>query len=291
MNPPDLRALVDVEMPDIRQRYGPKDCILYALGLGFGNQPDDASSLRYVYEQDLIALPTQLAVLASSSDWMRDPRTGIRWEHLVALSHDLSLPKPLATSGHVRARTAVEAVYDRGPGRGAIIAWRRVVTDDDTGEEIGIVRGQALARANGGFGGEPAPRRPHPGFPARAPDHVAAWPTQPNQALLYRLCGDTNPLHADPDVARAAGLDAPILHGLCNLGIAASAAGPLAPGGLTALGEIGARYAGVFYPGDTLRTEAWREAGVILFRSTSVRTGQCIIDDGAARLADGLATC
>ncbi|CAG9167435.1 MaoC/PaaZ C-terminal domain-containing protein [Cupriavidus pampae] len=286
MSQPDLRRLVDFEIPEQRQAYGPKDCILYALGLGFGYEATSACDLSYVYERDLIAIPTQLAVLAASSDWMRDPRTGIRWEHLVALSHDIHLAKPLASSGTVRARTRVEAVFDRGPERGAIIHWRRVVVDAHSGQEIGSVNGQALARANGGFGGDAPIRRRHAGFPSRPADHVTASTTHANQALLYRLSGDLNPLHADPEIARAAGLRTPILHGLCNLGIAATATGKNWRGGLPQLRSIGARYADVFYPGDTLRTEVWHEDGAALFRCSSVRTGQVVIDDGIGRFFD-----
>ncbi|TWG85619.1 Acyl dehydratase [Cupriavidus gilardii J11] len=283
MSAPDLRRLVDFQIPDQRQNYGARECILYALGLGLGDQPDSRSDLRYVYEKDLVPVPTQLAVLAASSDWMRDPRTGIRWEQLVALSHDLSLARPLPPSGGVRAKTWVEAVYDRGEGRGAIIHWTRVVSDEDSGDEIGTIRAQALALGNGGFGGEPPVRRPHPGLPRRQADFVAESNTHRNQALLYRLSGDMNPLHADPDIAREAGLDAPILHGLCGLGIAAVATGRTWSGGMSALQSIGGRYADVFYPGDTLRTEVWHEKGEALFRCSSLRTGRVVIDDGIAR--------
>lgn len=282
---PDIRRLVDLEIPERRQEYGTKDCILYALGLGLGNQETDAD-LGHIYERDLVPVPTQLAVLAASSDWMRDPRTSIHWEQLVAISHDMVLSRPLAPSGIVRARTTVDAVYDRGPGRGAVIHWRRVVLDEESGEEVGTIRAQALARADGGFGGEKPVRRCHPGFPRRAADYVTEWKTHLNQALLYRLSGDLNPLHADPDVAREVGFERPILHGLCNLGIAALATGRSWPGGLPVLRSIGARYANVLYPGDTLKTEVWHESDVALFRCTSLRTRNIVIDDGIATFFD-----
>jgi acyl dehydratase len=282
-----IRDLVNVHIPDQRQEYGPRDCILYALGLGLGHgQRHEAighAYLEHVYEKNLVPIPTQLAVMAASSDWMRDPQSGIRWEQLVALSHEISLSGPLSSSGRVRSKTVVDGVYDRGPGRGAVIHWSRVVEDEDTGEEIGTVRAQALARGDGGFGGEPPARRHHPGFPLRQADYIAESTTEANQALLYRLSGDLNPLHADPDVARKAGLDAPILHGLCALGMAAVATGRTWTGGLTTLRSIGARYADVFYPGDTLQTEIWHEEGGALFRCRSARAGGIVIDDGIVR--------
>ncbi|SOZ18272.1 putative (R)-specific enoyl-CoA hydratase [Cupriavidus taiwanensis] len=281
MTAPDLHKLVDREIADIRHVYGAKDCILYALGLGLGSQAS-GPDLRYVYEENLRAVPTLLAVLASSSDWMRDSGTGIRWEKLVALSHDICLSAPLPTSGSVLGRTTVDSVHDRGAERGAIINWRRAVIDEVSGKELGTITAQALARANGGFGGEPPVRRSHPGFPPRDADYLIEWTTQPDQALLYRLSGDFNPLHADPEVAVEAGLERPILHGLCNLGIAAIAAGRDWPGGLPLLRSIGARYTDVFYPGDTLKTEVWHENGVAVFRCTSGRTRRTVLDDGVA---------
>lgn len=281
MTAPDLRKLVDVEIPGIRHAYSTKDCILYALGLGMGSQAS-GPDLRYVYEENLQAVPTLLAVLASSSDWMRDPETGIRWEQLVALSHDICLSAPLSTTGSVTGRTTVESVHDRGAERGAIINWRRTVIDEVSGKVLGTLTAQALARGNGGFGGEPPIRRTHPGFPRRNADYLIEWTTRPDQALLYRLSGDFNPLHANPEVAVEAGLDRPILHGLCNLGIASIAAAQDWPGGLPLLRSIGARYTDVFYPGDTLKTEVWHENDLAVFRCTSGQTRRTVLDDGVA---------
>ncbi|WP_156545836.1 MaoC/PaaZ C-terminal domain-containing protein [Cupriavidus sp. D384] len=286
MSAPSIHHLVGFEIPDQYQDYDERDSILYALGLGMGQLVGDSSELRYVYEKNLTAIPTQLAVLAGSSDWMRDTRTGICWEQLVALSHDLRLSRPLSASGKVYSKTVVENVYDRGIGRGAIIKWKRVVYDATNGEEIGTIDGQALARGDGGFGGEPPIRREFPGIPQRQPDYISEHRTLPGQALIYRLSGDWNPLHADPEVAREAGLEAPILHGLCNLGIAAVAIGRTLVGGVGSLMAIGGRYSSIFFPGDSLRTEIWHEDSAVLFRCISCRTKHVVIEDGLASIAN-----
>lgn len=217
---------------------------------------------------------------------MREPESGIHWEKLVALSHEVEILRPLPPCGTVTSSMRVTDVFDRGAGKGAIIRWERERFDPNSGDPLSRITGRALARADGGFGGTDPPRPQHPGFPSSAPDFVSEWKTSPAQALVYRLSGDMNPLHADPIVAQIAGLDRPVLHGLCNLGIATLAVirfcGNYDPMSLT---KIGARYSNVFYPGDTLRTEIWRAGNIAVFRCKSLATGSIVLDDGVASLA------
>ncbi|UUX97103.1 MaoC family dehydratase [Aquabacterium sp. J223] len=278
---PHIRDLPQREFPAIEQRYDERDTLLYGLGLGLGQDPTDPGQLRHVYEEGLAALPTQAAVLASPGFWMQEPDTGIQWQHLVAAGHEVELTAPLPVRGHVVSRARVTQVFDRGAGKGALILWERALTEVPGGRVLAHIRCSAIARADGGFGGPTAPRPAGPAMPERPADHRLDWQTLPGQALLYRLTGDMNPLHASPAVARSAGFERPILHGLCTLGIAAYLLGRHCAGP-QGLQRIGARYTGVVYPGDLLRTEVWKDGDALAFRVVCVDRDKVVLDGGTA---------
>ncbi len=267
------------------QSYAVRDTRLYALGLGLGQDPQDAWQLAYLDPSEPVVVPTQAAVLAGASDWMRDPRHGIDWRRLVALSHRLEWLAPLPASGTVRSRVEIGEVFDRGADRGAILHWRRHLFDQD-GRPLAVLHARALARGNGGFGGPASPREALP-TPPGPPAVVWRWPTHPAQAQWYALSGDDNPLHRDPAVARAAGFVRPVLHGLCSLGICCLAllrASESQP--RTRWRSLSGRYAGVAYPGETLQVELWPDAGArFRFRCRVVERDTVVIDDGEAILA------
>jgi acyl dehydratase len=172
----------------------------------------------------------------------------------------------------------IEEIYDKGADKGAVLLWSREISDAATGEPIATVRGSSFLRADGGFGGTAtgAPA-PHP-IPDRAPDRVVTLRTRPEQALIYRLSGDYNPLHADPEVAQAAGFERPILHGLCSYAIACRAivTGPC-DGDASRLRALDVRFSAPVYPGETLAVEIW-DAGA--FRVTVVERGVVAINNG-----------
>ena len=254
--PIDYDKLLALEIPEALQAYTERDAILYALGIGLGRDPLDADELPFVYEKSLKVLPTFAAVLGWPGFWVRDLDTGIDWIKVVAGEQALVLHRPLASRGTVVGRTRVTEIIDKGAGKGALVYSQRALLDRDSGERIATVTQTTFCRGDGGFGGpaREAPT-PHP-VPARTPDLVCDRPTRPEAALIYRLSGDPNPLHAEPAVAQAAGFPRPILHGLASFGIACH--GILKclcdhdPGRLKA---ISARYSAPVFPGETIRTE------------------------------------
>jgi acyl dehydratase len=283
---PSLAPLAGKTFAPERQHYGVRDTQLYALGLGIGHDPCDAFQLAYLRADSPEVVPTQAAVLAASSAWMRDPANGIDWARLVALSHRIELDRELPPQGSVESRLQVTEVQDRGAGRGAIICWTRELFGED-GRRLAQVRGRALARGNGGFGGA-APARESIASPEGEPESSVTWPTHPAQALLYALSGDRNPLHLEPEVARAAGFPQPILHGLCSLGICTVvvARAMAQQQDSRRISAISGRYAGVAYPGESLRVDLWKpRQDEWRFRCTAVERQAPVIEDGVASFA------
>src|ERR1700692_194710 len=212
--------LLALNIPEVTQTYTERDAILYALGVGLGHDPLNAAELPFVYEKNFKLLPTFAAVLGWPGFWVRDLDTGIDWVKVVAGEQGLVLHRPLAARGSVIGRTRVTEIIDKGAGRGAHVYSARDLIDGVSGEKIATVTQTTVCRGEGGFGGpERAAPAVHP-IPQRAPDLVCDRGTRPEAALIYRLSGDPNPLHADPAVAQAAGFPRPILHGLASLGIA-----------------------------------------------------------------------
>ncbi len=197
--------------------------MLYALGVGLGHDPMNEDELPFVYEKNLKVLPTMGTVLGRPGFWARERDTGIDWLKIVNGEQSITLHRPLAGQGTVLGRMRILEVIDKGPGKGALVLTERKISDKATGEAIATVTQTTFCRADGGFGGpERRAPEPHP-IPERAPDEVAELGIRPEAALIYRLSGDYNPLHADPAAAKLAGFPRPITHGLS---ISASPATP-----------------------------------------------------------------
>jgi acyl dehydratase len=277
--------LLALKIPDVEHTYTDKDAILYALGLGFGQDPMDEHQLAFVYEKNLKALPSFALVLGYSPYWLRNPDSGVNWTKVVHGEQGLVLHKPVAPSGTVIGRTRVVDVIDKGEGKGALVLSERKVIDKASGDLIATLTQTTFCRGDGGFGGPPreAPA-PHP-LPTRAPDIVCDLPTRPEMALVYRLSGDINPLHAEPEFAKAAGFPKPILHGLATFGVAGHAILKSVcgydPARLTAMKG---RFSAPVYPGETVRTEIWRDNGVVSFRSTAIERNVVAINNGRAEV-------
>ncbi len=277
--------LMSLEIPPAEQAYGPQDCMLYALGVGLGHDPMNEDELPFVYEKNLKVLPTMAAVLGYVGFWARDRDTGIDWVKLVNGEQGVTLHRPLAGQGTVIGRQRIVEVIDKGAGKGALVLSERDVTDKTSGELIATVTQTSFCRADGGFGGPPreAPV-PHP-MPTRAPDAVCDLTTRPEAALIYRLTGDRNPLHAEPAVAKQAGFPRPIMHGLGNFGIAGHAVLKTMcgyePGRLASLA---CRFSAPVFPGETIRTEMWRDGAVVSFRSRVVERDAIAINNGRAEV-------
>lgn len=267
------------------QQVTTRDAILYALSVGYGQDPIDARQLRFVFERGLVCAPTLPLVLGYPGFWMQDPASGIDWVRALHAGQGLRLVAPVRLGSQVIGRTRVKAVIDKGPHRGALVVQERELMDAASGGLLAVIEQATLCRGDGGFGGGDAATPP----PARMPHHVADYvvdlPTLPQSALLYRLCADPNPLHADPEVARAAGFQRPILHGLCTFGVAAHALLRTACDyDLSRLGELSARFSTAVYPGETLRTELWRCGNELEFRTRVLERDTIVLDHGRARI-------
>ena len=269
--------------------YGDKDVMLYALGIGLGADPLDEKALAFVYEKGLKAVPTAATVLASGASVGAGGRvdtapghrvSDINYLMVVHGEQKVELPRPLAAGGAFTATSRTIGAYDKGAQKGAVVIQETVWTND-AGEAVATLTGSMFARGDGGFGGpsEGAPA-PH-ATPNRAPDLSLDFATRPGQALLYRLNGDRNPLHADPEIARLAGFERPILHGLCTYGITCRAI--LA--GITDFDpepilSHQARFSAPVFPGDTLTVDLWRDGGEIAFEARVKARAVTVIKNG-----------
>ena len=284
----DYDTLLNWSFPDIEQTYTERDSILYALGVGLGNDPLDAGQLRYVFEEpELIALPTMAAVLGTPGFWLRETSTGVTWETLLHGEQGIELHRPLPPAATVVAETRVTDILDKGEGRGALIYTERHIRNRDSGEALATLTSTTVARSDGGFGGPSVTQpRPHP-LPDRPADRVCDLTSVPQAALIYRLSGDPNPLHASPEVARRAGFDAPILHGLCTLGIAGHAVlKSCLDYEAQRFHSMQLRFSAPVYPGETIRTEMWLEGNNISFRSISVERNIVVLNNGCVGTRD-----
>ncbi|ODV09696.1 MAG: 3-alpha,7-alpha,12-alpha-trihydroxy-5-beta-cholest-24-enoyl-CoA hydratase [Rubrivivax sp. SCN 70-15] len=270
---------------DVRHRYTKRDTMLYALGLGLGADPMDEAELRFVYEKDLVALPTLPVVLGYPGMWIRDPATGVDAVRLVHGEQSLVIHRHPAPEGEVIGRTKVTGIADKGAGKGALIYTERRVLDAASGELLATLGSTTFCRADGGFGGPSGPVKPVHELPTRAHDRHLDRKTPPGLALIYRLSGDYNPLHAEPALARSAGFERPILHGLASYGIAAFAVVQAAAGGdATRIASFETRFSSPVYPGETIRTELWIDGATVSFRARVVERDVIVLNNGRASL-------
>jgi acyl dehydratase len=277
--------------PDIVHHYTARDTMLYALGLGFGQDPMDRGALRFVYEKELQAVPTMATTIGSPGIWWRDPRTGADAVKLVHGEQDIRMLKPLASCGTLIARNRVLSLTDKGAGKGAIAVLLRTLVDAATDETVAESRNVTFLRGDGGFSAasgvsDPGPQA-LPATPERAPDLEVSYATRPETALLYRLSGDVNPLHADPDIAVQAGFDRPILHGLCTYGMGARAVIEQVLGHDAArLKRLAVRFTSPVWPGEAVRYELWRDGDTVLrLRATVDARKTVVLNNGVVEIA------
>jgi acyl dehydratase len=274
---------------EVEQTYTVRDSIIYALGLGFGADPLDEGQLNFTFEErDFKAVPTMAAVLCTPGFWVRDPGSGVDWKKVLHGEQAIELHRPLPPKATIKARSRITDIIDKGKGKGALFFAERTLVDGATDEPLATLKSTTFARGDGGFGG---PSRPQPEphvLPHREPDEVCDLPTLPQAALIYRLSGDPNPLHADPQVAAAAGFDRPILHGLCTLGIAGHAILKTYCDYDTArFKSLKLRFSSPVFPGETIRTEMWRDGKHVSFRAKVVERDVVVLNNGLSVVSDG----
>jgi acyl dehydratase len=296
--PIDPEAALGAIIPPFTSSWDADDVILYHLGIGAGlDKPTDAAELAYTYEQRLAVLPSfgvvpafPGLVLAATG---QVPGLAVNPVMILHGEQDLEIHRPIPTSATVEHRPRVASVYDKV--KAALITIEVESGEVESGEvesgevESGEVdsplftnRFTIFARGEGGFGGHADPPAPGNEPPDRAPDAVAESPTMSHQALLYRLSGDKNPLHADPDFAKLGGFDTPILHGLCTYGIACKAVvDTLLDGDVAAVARYRVRFTGVVFPGETVVTSMWREGERIVVSATTKERGKPVLSNAA----------
>jgi acyl dehydratase len=258
--PIDPAVAVGAELDPIEFSWTATDVQLYHLGLGAGADPMNPRELSYLVDHTPQVLPTFGCVAATFHDveppsvsW---PGVDIELSKILHASEQVIVPAALPPSGSARSTSRVVEVWDKG--KAAVVVTETSVTDLD-GNPLWTQRRSIFARGEGGFGGERGPSTSTEA-PDRAPDYEVPLPILPQQALLYRLCGDRNPLHSDPEFAAAAGFPRPILHGLCTFGVTCKAiVDACLDSDVSRVGSYGARFAGVVYPGEVLLARIWRE--------------------------------
>ena len=283
----NYERLTHWDIPEVRQRLTKRDTILYALGVGLGADPCDEHQLRFVYEEKLQALPTMAIILGYPGPWHAQGDTGITRSHVVHGEQGFRIARPLPVEGEVTGKTRVTGVVDKGKDKGALVMTENTVRDA-AGGMICTLTSTTFCRADGGFGGPDGPlNTPHP-VPDAAPQHVCDLPVLPQAALIYRLSGDYNPLHADPAYAQKAGFKMPILHGRCTFSIAGHAIlKTLCDYNPARFVAMEGRFSSPVYPGETIRTEMWRDGNVVTFRSTVPARGVTVLNNGRAEIRNG----
>jgi acyl dehydratase len=282
----NLEQLRNWKFPELRAVYAKRDTMLYALGVAACQDFLNADDLTFVYEGALQALPSMSSVLAHPGFWIKAPELGINIVKLVHAEQHFHLSIPLPAEGEVIGSYRVTGVVDKGEKSGALVYFEKTLHQTD-GTLLGTVESTYFLRGDGGCGSFGQAGRELPSLPTDAASGSIDMPTLPIAALIYRLSGDYNPLHADPAFARKAGFDKPILQGLCTYGIACQslirAAGNFDASRLV---SMGVRFTKPVYPGETIRTEYWSHAdGTVQFRSLSIERNEVVLDRGVARFA------
>lgn len=283
--PIDPQHLLNFDIPEIRQDYGPRDCAFYALSIGLGQDPMDREQLHFAGGlPEITPFPTMPLVLGHPGFWLADPRTGVDAVKVVHGEQGITIHAPLPPSGSVTGKTRVTGLIDKGEGRGALMYSEKELRDAATGKLLATTTSTTFLRGDGGFGGPNSPAKPTYHLPETAPDIVIDSPTRPEQALWYRWNGDDNRLHLDPDIAARAGFGRPILHGLCSLGVAAKALlQGLCCNDPARFRGLDARFTAMVTPGETLRTEIWKDGSfrtrVVERDVIAIGNGRCAFDN------------
>ena len=287
--PFDYDALLNYAIPVVEDELTADRAIVYALGVGIGTDPVDTRQLAYVYElfeSGFKVAPMMANVIGYPGFWMKREDTGVDWPRVLHGEQRFEILEPFQVGRRYRGESRVSAIYDKGPDKGAIVITERAIVDAETGQRVCVINQSSFCRGDGGCGG-PGGSAPRPeALPTREPDAICDLSVLPQAALLYRLSGDRNPLHADPAVARSAGFDQPILHGLCTLGHAGHAIMKTAcdyDG--DRMRSMGLRFTAPVYPGETLRTEMWMEAETVAFQSRALERDVVVLGNGRVVLS------
>ncbi|MCK0176802.1 MaoC/PaaZ C-terminal domain-containing protein [Mycolicibacterium sp. F2034L] len=284
--PINLDEALGAELPPVEFSWTSSDVQLYHLGLGAGVDPMDQRELRYLVDNTPQVLPTFANVAQSfhmtEPPSVQFPGIDIELSKVLHASEAVTVPGPIPPSGTGVAVTRFTDIWDKGK---AAVIWSETSVTTPDGAPLWTQKRSIFARGEGNFGGERGPSTSvEP--PERTPDAQVDLPILPQQALLYRLCGDRNPLHSDPEFAAAAGFPRPILHGLCTYGIACKAiVDQFLDGDVSRVASYGARFAGVVFPGETLRANVWQDGDRFVATITAPSRDDAIALSGVELIA------
>ncbi|MBN9532905.1 MAG: MaoC family dehydratase N-terminal domain-containing protein [Alphaproteobacteria bacterium] len=280
----NYEELMQAKSTGVEASWGDRETMLYALGIGFMRDPMDTRELQFAYENDLKAVPTMATVIGwGASSTMA--RSGINYLMVVHGEQRLTLHKPLPAAATVLIDERVIGAFDKGKDKGAVIVTEKVLRDKKSNDKLCTLVGTTFARGDGGFGGpkDGAPQ-PHT-LPTRAPDLSHECDTRPDQAFIYALSGDRNPLHRDPNVAKMAGFPRPILHGLCTYGTACRAViSSVCKYDAQKITGFDVRFSSPVFPGETIVTEMWVDGSVVSFRSKVKERDVVVLNNGKCTL-------
>ena len=280
----NYEELMQAKSTGVEASWGDRETMLYALGIGFMRDPMDTRELQFAYENDLKAVPTMATVIGwGASSTMA--RSGINYLMVVHGEQRLTLHKPLPSAATVLIDERVIGAFDKGKDKGAVIVIEKVLRDKKSNDKLCTQVGTTFARGDGGFGGPtdgaPAPHT----LPTRAPDLSHECDTRPDQAFIYALSGDRNPLHRDPNVAKMAGFPRPILHGLCTYGTACRAViSSVCKYDAQKITGFDVRFSSPVFPGETIVTEMWVDGSVVSFRSKVKERDVVVLNNGKCTL-------
>jgi acyl dehydratase len=263
-----------------------QETMLYALGVGMGADPMDEKELAFVYERNLKALPSFASVVRSRPVTSTGPEARMQLNPVLIVDgeRNITFHKPMPAAAKIKTKQRTLGVFDKGKDKGAVVVNETVITDE-AGDPIATIQAALFARGDGGFGG-PTEGQPEPhAVPTRAPDRSIDIETRPGQALLYRLSGDFNPLHSDPEFAKRAGFPRPILHGLCTYGITCRAVlMTYADYDAAAFKSHAARFSSPVFPGETITVDLWQDGPVVSFEArikarnvTCIKNGKTVL--------------
>ena len=291
--PIDPSVAIGADLGSQEFSWSESDVLLYHLAIGAGSREGDnvsPTALRYTLDSPALEVLPSFGVVAptfhaTDPPPLDLPGCDINLAQVVHGSQSISLSGPIPTAGTATVSTTLTDIWDKGK---AAVIWQEGVARSASGEELWRTRSSIFVRGEGGWGGDRGSSE-SVAVPERAADHESSYDVTPQQALLYRLCGDRNPLHADPDFAKAAGFPAPILHGLCSFGIVLrELTDGLLDGDTTLVRGFGGRFTGVVFPGETIRVLGWREGDRVLASATIAggeRDGSPVLSDVAIDLA------
>tara|TARA_B110000503_G_scaffold135021_1_gene214808 strand:- start:1978 stop:2832 length:855 start_codon:yes stop_codon:yes gene_type:complete len=280
-----LDKVLNYQLKPVEHTISEKDCMLYSLGIGLGANPVDPKQLQFVYEKNLKVFPSQSVVIAHPGAWVTDPELDINWIKLLHGEQTITQHHPLQPGKTYVGNYRVLGVVDKGEGKGSILYQEKTLTDKESGKLTSTVTSSYFMRGDGGCGSSDFTPPTQVVIPERTADKSTEISTAENAGLIYRLSGDYNPIHGDPEKAKKAGFERPILHGLCTFGVATRAIlDTYCDSDPEKLEFIGLRFSSPVYPGETIKVDFWEGESDIKFSATAVERGVKILNQGLARI-------